>query len=107
MATKQSKCGMGKGMGKDRGPARNRKVLKPTIEGVTKPALKRLARRGGVKRMSGDIYEVSRALIKVFLETIVKDAVVYTQHARRKTVTANDVVHALRRNGRELYGYGN
>jgi histone H4 len=27
------------------------------IEGITKPAIRRLARRGGVKRISGLIYE--------------------------------------------------
>ena len=29
-----------------------------------------------------------------------------TEHARRKTVTAMDVVHALKRRGRILYGFG-
>ena len=27
------------------------------VEGITKPAIRRLARRGGVKRISGLIYE--------------------------------------------------
>ncbi|CAH1432391.1 unnamed protein product [Lactuca virosa] len=34
------------------------------------------------------------------------DAVTYTEHARRKTVTAMDVVYALKRQGRTLYGFG-
>ena len=42
----------------------------------------------------------------VFLENVIKDAVVYCEHARRKTVTAMDVVYALRRQGRTLYGFG-
>lgn len=37
---------------------------------------------------------------------IVADAVVYTEHANRKTVTAQDVVYAMKRNGRTLYGFG-
>ena len=31
---------------------------------------------------------------QTFLENVIRDAVVYTEHARRKTVTALDVVHA-------------
>ena len=34
------------------------------------------------------------------------DAVTYTEHAKRKTVTAMDVVYALKRQGRTLYGFG-
>jgi len=30
----------------------------------------------------------------------------YTLHARRRTVMALDVVNALKRNGRTLYGFG-
>merc|ERR1712157_715969 len=30
----------------------------------------------------------------------------YTEHAKRKTVTALDVVYALKRQGRTLYGFG-
>uniref|UniRef100_A0A8C1PEV0 Histone H4 n=1 Tax=Cyprinus carpio TaxID=7962 RepID=A0A8C1PEV0_CYPCA len=29
-----------------------------------------------------------------------------TEHAKRKTVTAMDVVYALKRQGRTLYGFG-
>jgi hypothetical protein len=44
-------------------------------------------------------------VLKVFLESIMGDAVTYTEHARRKTVTAMDVVYACKRQGRTLYGY--
>jgi histone H3/H4 len=40
------------------------------------------------------------------LEGIVRDAVTYTEHARRKTVTAMDVVYAFKRQGRTIYGFG-
>ena len=43
---------------------------------------------------------------KVFLENVIRDAVTYTEHAKRKTVTAMDVVYALKRQGRTLYGFG-
>jgi histone H3/H4 len=89
----------GKGLGKG-GAKRHRKALKD------KPAICRLARRGGVKRISGLIYEETRGVLKVFLENVIRDSVTYTEHARRKAVTAMDVVYALRRQGRTLYGFG-
>ena len=65
-----------------------------------------MARRGGVKRISSFVYDDSRQVLKGFLEGIVKDTVTYTEHARRKTVTAMDVVYALKRQGRTIYGFG-
>ncbi|KAI3731087.1 hypothetical protein L1987_62270 [Smallanthus sonchifolius] len=88
----------GKGLGKG-GAKRHRKVLRDNIQGITKPAIRRLARRGGVKRISGLIYEETRGVLKIFLENVIRDAVTYTEHARRKTVTAMDVVYALKRQG--------
>ncbi|RXN13772.1 histone H4-like protein [Labeo rohita] len=95
----------GKGLGKG-GVKHHRKVLRDNIQGITKPAIRRLARRGGVKRISGLIYEETRGVLKVFLENVIRDAVTYTEHAKRKTVTAMDVVYALKRQGRTLYGFG-
>ncbi|MGH0172430.1 UNVERIFIED_CONTAM: hypothetical protein FKN15_065348 [Acipenser sinensis] len=74
----------GKGLGKG-GAKRHRKVLRDNIQGITKPAIRRLARRGGVKRISGLIYEETRGVLKVFLENVIRDAVTYTEHAKRKT----------------------
>ena len=68
----------GKGLGKG-GAKRHRKILRDNIQGITKP---------------------------VFLENVIRDAVTYTEHAKRKTVTAMDVVYALKRQGRTLYGFG-
>ena len=85
----------GKGFGKIGAKRISRKLLKETILGITKPAIRRLARRGGVKRISSLIYEETRTVLKQFLEGVVRDAVTYTEHAKRKTVTALDVVYAL------------
>lgn len=106
------------------GAKRHRKILRDNIQGITKPAIRRLARRGGVKRISGLIYEETRGVLKIFLESeshlaasavllliffrldVIRDSVTYTEHAKRKTVTALDVVYALKRSGRTLYGFG-
>merc|ERR1711971_580751 len=60
----------------------------------------------GCETFSGLIYEETRGVLKVFLENVIRDAVTYTEHAKRKTVTAMDVVYALKRQGRTLYGFG-
>ena len=52
----------------------------------------------------GVVFTIS--FLEVFLENVIRDAVTYTEHAKRKTVTAMDVVYALKRQGRTLYGFG-
>ena len=95
----------GKGLGKG-GAKRHKKVHRDEIQGVTKPAIRRLARRGGVKRINALITEEIRSVMKVFLENTLRDTVTYTEHARRKTVNTMDVVYALKRRGKPLYGFG-
>ena len=95
----------GKGLGKG-GAKRHRKILRDNIQGITKPAIRRLARRGGVKRVSGLIYDETRVVLKNYLESVIRDAVTYTEHAKRKTVVAMDIVYALQRQGKTLYGFG-
>ena len=102
----KGKGGMGGGKSGAKRLDFGRKTLRESILGITKPAIRRLARRGGVKRISSYIYEETRAVLRSFLENVVRDSVVYTEHAKRKTVTALDVVYALKRQGRTLYGFG-
>ena len=94
------------GKGGKGGAKRVRKQMRNNIMGITKPAIRRLARRGGVKRISGLMYEETRTVLRSFIGNIVRDSVTYCEHARRKTVTALDVVYALKRQGKTLYGFG-
>ncbi|KAG1688335.1 hypothetical protein DVH05_003767 [Phytophthora capsici] len=50
--------GRGKGAARlgSGGAKRHRKVIRDNIQGITKPAIRRLARRAGVLRFSGLIY---------------------------------------------------
>ncbi|KAF7845017.1 histone H4 [Senna tora] len=82
---------------------RHRKVLRDHIQGIMKLATRRLARRGSIKRISGLIYEETRGVLKIFLENVIRDVMTYTEHARRKTVTAMDVVYELERQGRTFF----
>ena len=85
---------------------RHRKIVRGALEGISNGAIKRLARRGGIARISKDIYKESRNALWDYLKVVVRDSAVYADSARRKTITPNDVIHALKRQGRTLYGYG-
>ncbi|KAB7500931.1 Histone H4 type VIII, partial [Armadillidium nasatum] len=60
--------------------------------GIIKPDIRRLVRRGGVKRISGLIYDETLGELKVFLENVIRDDVTCTEHAKRKTVTTMDII---------------
>ena len=96
----------GKGIGK-KGPKRQSKTSEDNLRGVTNSVIRRLARKGGVKRISDLVYDETRAMFKLFLEKLIRDAVSYTAHDKRCTVTASDVKHALDINGRTIYGFQN
>lgn len=98
--------GVGKGKGKVAAKRHSRKTERSVLEGITKPAIRRIARRGGVKRISYDIYSYARDVLRTFLGGVIRDSITYTEHAKRKTVSALDVVYALKRQGRTLYGFG-
>merc|ERR1711904_134634 len=90
---------------KDESPVRHRKLLHDTIDGVTRPAIRRMARRGGVKRLASLSYEAIRTVLRQFLNRLLHDVVAYTDHGKRKTILPQDVIHALGRIGRTIYGY--
>lgn len=95
------------GLGKGKGGKRHRlHDHRPAIEGISKNAIRRLARRGGVKRIKKGTTDTFRETLHEFVTTILRDATTYTENCKRQTVTAMDVVHALKRNGHELYGFG-
>ena len=61
-----------KGLGKG-GAKCHRKILCNNIQGITKATIRHLARRGGVKHMSGLIYEETRGVLKVLLENVIRE----------------------------------
>ncbi|KAK2613808.1 hypothetical protein N8I77_000690 [Diaporthe amygdali] len=87
------------------GAKRHRKILKDNIRAITRPDIRRLARRGGVKRISATVYNEVRAALKDRLRMILRDCVTYVDYRRAKTVTVYDVIHSLKRIGRPVYGF--
>ena len=85
---------------------RNKKIMKENRKAcLTKGAIRRLARRAGVKRLSSHISEDVRKAAKKYADALTRNALAYAEHAKRSTVTVADVMNALRSQGKMLYGY--
>lgn len=85
-------------------PKRHREI-RDSDRGLTDGAIKRIARRAGVKRIAKEIFPEARIVVKMFLERAVKNAITYTDYKKRKTVSVSDVLNGLRRQGQNLYGF--
>ncbi|CAG8613766.1 11285_t:CDS:2 [Paraglomus occultum] len=104
--TKKKVLYAGKGLGKGKAVLkRHRKLLRENIKGITRPAIRRLARRGGVKRISAGIYEEARHALRHFLTETLRDVVTYCEYEKKKTVTVMEVLLALKRRGKTIYGF--
>ncbi|CAD7965182.1 unnamed protein product [Amoebophrya sp. A25] len=86
---------------------RGRANLHKIMEGISKPAIRRMARRGGVKRISGKMHFEARHAMGKFMTKVLRDCMVYMAHGKRNTVRPRDIVNSLKRHGRTIYGYGN
>ena len=91
--------------GNGRKGAKRRKSINNQI--LPNRVILRLARRGGVQRLSALVYDQTRAILRVFLENLIQDAFAYSKYSKRNTVTALDVSYALKRNGGTMSGFGN
>jgi len=103
-STSERRADFGLGGGKlpSQYPARYRTVHRGAI---SKGALMRLARRGGVKRMATGTFDAAREATRDFLREVISNAVSITELSRMKTVTLPAVLAALKRNGHTLYGF--
>jgi histone H4 len=86
------------------GTGKRHRQFRDNIQGITNPAIRRLARRGGIKRISKAFYEEVRGNLRLFLEKVVRTAVIYTQHAKQQTVTYNSMTQALKHHGTPVWG---
>ena len=69
----------GKGFGNVDTKRYTKKSLKESTIGITKPAIRRVARRGSVKRISSLINEETINFLKAFLEKVIHP-VAFTEH---------------------------
>merc|ERR1712100_623091 len=68
--------------------------------GITRPAIRRIARRSGITRVSHSLYPLVKAHLRDYLNDLIRLTVQYTEYARRKTTYVDDVRLALARLGR-------
>jgi histone H4 len=77
------------------------------LSAFNRGGLRRLARRGGVKRMSNLALNAMRQHGREVLHDWVNKAQILTEHRRHKTVTPKDVVYGIKKSnyGKNLYGF--
>eukprot|EP01065_Artemidia_motanka_P039117 TRINITY_DN47962_c0_g1_i1.p3 TRINITY_DN47962_c0_g1~~TRINITY_DN47962_c0_g1_i1.p3 ORF type:complete len:108 (+),score=34.94 TRINITY_DN47962_c0_g1_i1:71-394(+) len=89
------------GAGKKGKPTRG--VKKQAPGKISKGGIRRLARRGGVKRLASAVYDTVRTAVTQFVDHIMRDTATIMELTGQKTVTTADILYALRKNGRTLY----
>jgi histone H4 len=83
--------------------AGGKKAAAPTGRGITKGSIRKLARRGGCKRLASNVYDEARTILKSFVDNVMADTSALIQMTGRKTVRAADILFALKKQGRTLY----
>ena len=81
---------------------KHRRVLRDSIQGITAPAIARLCQTAGIKRISKLVYEEVRGVMKLYVENTLKNALVFCEHSRRKTLQEGDLDAALQVIGKYL-----
>ena len=75
--------------------------IRDSIQGITKPAIRRLMHRAGVKSMSSLVYEEMRGVLQHNLEILLENAVTLMAHRRAKTISYKDYKEAAHELGLE------
>lgn len=73
------------------GLKRHRKVIRDSMQGITKPAIKKLAQRAGVKRISAFVYEEMRGVMKTYLTNILRESEIVMTNRGVKTLMVQDL----------------
>ena len=73
-------------------------------KGFTRPAIQRICRRAGVKRISGKLYPTAREILSEYTRSVVFVALATMESGSRKTLSTKDVKFALAYHGRTVYG---
>jgi histone H3/H4 len=83
----------------------NAEAKKTRYASIRKPQIRNCCRRAGVKRIESNVYDAVRNMSETFLDKILHDAAIVTQHCGRVKICAKDIQYAARLNGKALYGY--
>ena len=77
----------------------------PKVDGLTRAAVRRIARRAGCKRISSAAFEPIQAAGKKWVEQMIWDIEEIVDLMRRRTVTSFDVLYTLKRHRQRLFGF--
>ena len=81
--------------GSKKSTKKTKKTFKDSVSHITEPALQRILRRAGVKRISNKVYNHLRKEIRGYLDKILFKVILITQHDGRKTVQIKDLETGL------------
>ena len=80
---------------------------------ITKGSIRRLARRGGCKRVAANVYDEARAVLHRFVSSLMKDSFALLAYgtsdafnpvlSKVRTVKLSHVLYALKSRGRQMY----
>lgn len=84
------------------GPKRHQEKA-PRV-GMSKPSIRRLARRSGAKRVSSSVFSKSKDIVNDFLHFVLKRAVAYNDYEGRKTMSQKHILTALEHIGIPVVG---
>ena len=85
------------------GSKRKSDNLKRGPKSITKGSIRRIARRGGCRRLAGSVYDEARNILTTFVDNVMSDTAALLEMTNRRTVRASDVLFALKKQGRTLY----
>eukprot|EP01062_Namystynia_karyoxenos_P034114 TRINITY_DN25030_c0_g1_i6.p4 TRINITY_DN25030_c0_g1~~TRINITY_DN25030_c0_g1_i6.p4 ORF type:complete len:111 (+),score=31.84 TRINITY_DN25030_c0_g1_i6:68-400(+) len=91
-----------------------KETKKTGIAQITKGSIRRLARRGGCKRVAANVYDEARAVLQRFVSSLMKDSFALLAYgtsdaanpngsSKVKTVKLSHVLYALKSRGRQMY----
>lgn len=83
---------------------RHRQTKAP-IDTLTRPVMRRIGRRAGIRRVSKTLYPYMRKALVDFLISILKWAILLMEHKKVSTLGVFEVIAAMEANGRPLWGF--
>jgi histone H4 len=93
-------------------PKRHRKMLSAGTQyyasrALTPPAVRRLARRGGIKRIAALSNSETREVLVEYLKKILQHATTLADYQKHKTITVQDIIKSIQvATGKAYYGNG-
>lgn len=86
-------------------PVRHKKTRArdPISSCLRRPVIRRIARRAEVKRIADSAFKQCPRLMENYLKSVLKDAILYSTSRNKKTVSFNDMIHALKKRGTVVY----